>query len=286
MNYQIIKNETLNCELKYITHKDDIWFRGKTIAEALGYKDTKRAIQKHVDDDDKCKLSQVYKGDEMSPLGNNEKNTIMINESGLYSLILSSKLKTAKAFKKWVTKDVLPSIRKTGTYSIPTKSEREINLEERRHIMDEKRLKMEEIDFYRELAKDDDCSIASVAKDEMMAILTNNKLLTHEECKWARDITELCKETLGFVPKHGQKIYIGKLLVNEYTSEFDKKPQKLEKWVVGSMRKVNAYPKVWEPTIIRLLKKNKKKINEVMKSAAPIKSPISPFMFCALMVRI
>jgi prophage antirepressor-like protein len=261
MTFEIMKNQTMNCELKYVLDEDnEIWFRGKTIADILGYKNNRKAMSDNIDDEDKCKLGGLSRGNSQLRLKGNLKNTIMINESGLYSLILSSKLKTAKAFKKWVTKDVLPSIRKTGTYSIPTKSEREINLEERRHIMDEKRLKMEEIDFYRELAKDDDCSIASVAKDEMMAILTNNKLLTHEECKWARDITELCKETLDFVPKHGQKIYIGKLLVNEYTSEFDKKPQKLEKWVVGSMRKVNAYPKVWEPTIIRLLKKNKKKI--------------------------
>ncbi|MDX5649109.1 Bro-N domain-containing protein, partial [Clostridioides difficile] len=89
------------------------WFVGKDVAETLGYKDTSDALKRHVDDEDKGV------GEIPTPGGN--QNMKIINESGLYSLILSSKLSTAKKFKHWVTRDVLPSIRKTGTYSTKSK---------------------------------------------------------------------------------------------------------------------------------------------------------------------
>jgi len=95
------------------------------VATALGYRNPSNALQVHVDDEDKTSyLIQV-------PGSNYKANTLMINESGLYSLILSSKLPTAKAFKRWVTAEVLPQIRKTGGY-IPTKDAegRELSYEE------------------------------------------------------------------------------------------------------------------------------------------------------------
>ena len=116
-------------ELSVIKCKDDIWFTGKTIAEILGYAVQRKVIRDHVDPEDKRKLSELgpkskqnetdplkSRSSKTDPLTNNEKNTIYINESGLYSLILRSKLESARAFKRWVTKDVLPSIRKTGRY--------------------------------------------------------------------------------------------------------------------------------------------------------------------------
>lgn len=84
------------------------WFVGKDVAEALGYKNTADAIGKHVDTEDKL-LSQIAMAGQM-------RAATIINESGLYSLILSSKLPSAKDFKHWVTSEVLPSIRKNGTY--------------------------------------------------------------------------------------------------------------------------------------------------------------------------
>ena len=86
-------------------------FVGKDVATALGYSDSNKAIRIHVDDEDKG-------GAVLSTPGGNQK-VIFINESGLYSLILSSKLPQAKAFKRWVTSEVLPSIRKTGRYELP-----------------------------------------------------------------------------------------------------------------------------------------------------------------------
>ncbi len=87
---------------------DELWFIGKEVAEKLGYTDTDQAIRKRVFDEDK--LTRRFDGS-----GQNRKMTI-INESGLYSLILSSKLPSAKEFKHWVTAEVLPSIRKNGAY--------------------------------------------------------------------------------------------------------------------------------------------------------------------------
>ena len=98
-------------------------FVGKDVATALGYSNTSKAIQQHVDHEDKGILpirETAY-----------ETRAVVINESGLYSLILSSKLPQAKAFKRWVTSEVLPQIRQTGGY-IPTKDAqgRELSAEE------------------------------------------------------------------------------------------------------------------------------------------------------------
>lgn len=101
-----------------LDNKNNPWFKGKDIAEILEYKDTKNAIKKHVDEEDKSKYGNFLKGGKTSPFRGDEKNAIFINESGLYSLILKSKKEEAKRFKKWVTKEVLPEIRKTGEYRL------------------------------------------------------------------------------------------------------------------------------------------------------------------------
>lgn len=97
------------------------YFVGKDVAEILGYTNVNKAIQMHVDDEDKRTLD--FKGFSHFGTslwsGNDFSNKTVINESGLYSLILSSKLPKAKEFKHWVTSEVLPSIRKTGSYAIP-----------------------------------------------------------------------------------------------------------------------------------------------------------------------
>lgn len=90
------------------------WFVGKDIAEALGYADTAAALKKHVDDEDK----KLFKADDLPTLKTSNYGAYLINESGLYSLMLKSKLPGAKKFKRWVTSEVLPSIRKTGAYSM------------------------------------------------------------------------------------------------------------------------------------------------------------------------
>ena len=104
-------------ELAIIKKDDDIWFRAKTVANILKYSNQRKAIIDHVDSEDKCSLNKLKsRGNDSLPLTWNTKNTIYINESGLYSLILRSNMDKAKEFKRWVTKEVLPSIRKTGWY--------------------------------------------------------------------------------------------------------------------------------------------------------------------------
>ena len=104
-------------EISVIKCRDEIWFRGKDIAKALGYLIPHKAIREHIDPEDRSSLEHLSKGGlKRTPLKNEQKSVTFINESGSYSLMLQSKLESAKVLKRWVTKDVLPSIRKTGRY--------------------------------------------------------------------------------------------------------------------------------------------------------------------------
>lgn len=113
---QIFNNPEFG-EVRTVNIDGEPWLVGKDVAAALGYVDTFGALKKHVDDEDK----QNCQNDSFeSPRG-----MTIINESGLYSLVLSSKLPTAKKFKRWVTSEVLPTIRKTGGYSMKQKAQAE-----------------------------------------------------------------------------------------------------------------------------------------------------------------
>jgi|GEM_PF-3474167 len=98
--------------VRSLVHNGEPWFVGKDIASSLGYKDTVNALKEHVDNEDK----DIIKIMTTSGI----QNAVVINESGLYSLIFGSKLETARQFKRWVTSEVLPAIRKTGGYAKPT----------------------------------------------------------------------------------------------------------------------------------------------------------------------
>lgn len=104
-------------ELRTVEIDGVVWFVGKDVAEALGYSKSRNAIAAHVDEEDKTH-APIQGG-----CSTGVQDTIVINESGLYSLILSSKLPSAKEFKHWVTSEVLPSIRKTGGYVNPSQSD-------------------------------------------------------------------------------------------------------------------------------------------------------------------
>jgi len=106
-------------QLRVFGDSDNPLFVAKEVAEMLGYTDPDQAIRKHIDDEDKISwkdYTQLKVGD--SPTFNLHPQTILINESGLYSLILRSKLQKASIFKRWVTSEVLPSIRKSGQYKL------------------------------------------------------------------------------------------------------------------------------------------------------------------------
>lgn len=106
---QIFNNEEFG-EIRTVEIDGEPWFVGKDIAQALGYSNTSDAILKHVDEEDKG----VAKCD---TLGGTQ-NLTVINESGVYALVFGSKLESAKKFKHWITSEVLPQIRKTGSYAV------------------------------------------------------------------------------------------------------------------------------------------------------------------------
>lgn len=114
MNVQVFNNEEFG-QVRTLEIDGMVYFVGKDVAEVLGYAKARNAIANHVDDEDK--KDAPIQGD----LGGTQMMTI-INESGLYSLILSSKLPRAKEFKRWVTSEVLPTIRKHGSYVAPTQT--------------------------------------------------------------------------------------------------------------------------------------------------------------------
>lgn len=104
---QIFENPEFG-RIRSLSIDNEPWFVGKDVAELLGYAATRNALSQHVDAEDKLTH-------QISATGQ-KREMVLINESGLYSLILSSKLPAAKRFKRWVTSEVLPAIRKTGQY--------------------------------------------------------------------------------------------------------------------------------------------------------------------------
>lgn len=107
----VFSNENYG-NIRTVQINDEPWFIGRDIAEVLGYSNTRDALARHVDEEDK---DDVVIPDAIG----REQNTAIINESGLYSLILSSKLESARKFKRWITSEVIPQIRKTGSYHAP-----------------------------------------------------------------------------------------------------------------------------------------------------------------------
>ena len=168
--------------------KDEPFFVGKDVAEILGYKRTTKAIQDHVDKEDK----------DVVPIQDSigrKQQTPIINESGLYSLIFSSKLDSAKRFKRWVTAEVLPQIRKHGVYATENKIDDILNdpdsfiellenfKEERKHrlMAEQQVLEMKpKADYYDQILKSKKLiAIGQIAKDYGMSAQAMNKLL-HE----------------------------------------------------------------------------------------------------------
>lgn len=107
---QIFNSEEFG-DIRTITIDNEPWFVGIDVAKSLGYANPKNAVPKHVSEEDKLNTQIEYAGQ--------RREVTIINESGLYSLIFGSKLESAKRFKRWVTSEVLPTIRKTGSYRKP-----------------------------------------------------------------------------------------------------------------------------------------------------------------------
>ena len=115
---KIFENATFG-KVRTVVIDGEVWFIGNDVATALGYSNPPKAIHDHVDEEDKNTITIRY-GIQGNP------NMTVINESGVYSLVFSSRLPTAKAFKRWVTSEILPAIRKTGRYEMPLTPEEEM----------------------------------------------------------------------------------------------------------------------------------------------------------------
>lgn len=196
---EIFKSEEFG-QIRTIVRDGEPWFVGKDIAEALGYELARKAISDHIDNEDKRLLTknETFQNGTLENIPN--RGLIIINESGLYSLVLSSKLPTAKKFKRWVTNEVLPSIRKHGIYATPETIDKIIAepenaikiftaLKEER----EKRIAAEnalqeaqpKLTYYEKiLASKGNMRTTQIAKDYGMSAQRLNKLLNEASLIW------------------------------------------------------------------------------------------------------
>jgi prophage antirepressor-like protein len=192
----------------------------------------------HVDEDDKQKLNEIQSGHFVPPL-NSQPHSVFINESGLYSLILRSKLEGVKKFQKWVTKEVLPSIRKSGSYSV----KKEINSEKLREIQ------LKEIQILDNIT---DAKLKQAFLDRLMNEITGDKKETSE---YSRDIITILKEEFNKTIDFSLAAKIGKYIVKQYRLKYNKEPEKYMKFVNGNNRPVFCYTKEEEVDLIEWIKK-------------------------------
>ena len=162
-------------QIRTCTVKGETYFVGKDVASALGYTNPQKAIRDHIDEEDKLGERIVQSGQ--------ARETIIINESGLYSLILSSKLESARRFKRWVTSEVLPQIRKNGRYELESKAK---ELQQQNRVLESKNILLEEItaqqkpltDYARIiLSSTQTVTITQIAQDYGMTPVGMNQLL-------------------------------------------------------------------------------------------------------------
>ena len=190
---QIFNNPEFG-EVRTIVKNDEVWFIGKDVAEALKYSNTNKAIKDHVDEEDK----QFFRGNETLGLkSTNNYGAIFINESGLFSLALSSKLPKAKEFKRWITKEVIPSIRKHGGYLTPAKIEEVLSnpdtiiklATELKKLRTENQMQAQQIAEFKPikeyvdiiLQSTDTVTITQIAADYGLSAKKLNKILNEEK---------------------------------------------------------------------------------------------------------
>ena len=163
-------------QIRTCTVEGETYFVGKDVALALGYINDSKAIRDHVDEEDK-RLGVQF----VTPKGNRQ--ATVINESGLYSLILSSKLDSARRFKRWVTSEVLPAIRKNGRYELESKAK---ELQQQNRLLESKNILLEEItaqqkpltDYARIiLSSTQTVTVTQIAQDYGMSPVRMNQLL-------------------------------------------------------------------------------------------------------------
>lgn len=200
---QVFTNERLG-DVRVVQIKGQPYFVGKDVAEILGYANASKALLDHVDEEDKLN------NETLSSLG--QRGGWLINESGLYSLILSSKLPKAKEFKRWVTSEVLPSIRKTGGYNAnqndvyKAKRLEVMMMNAKARIMKEENKKLELMiknPNFKSIAKTYSASevgvMLGVSANKIGRLATANDLKTEEYGDWFKEtINDGSKEVSSF----------------------------------------------------------------------------------------
>ena len=189
-------------DVRIITINDEPWFVGKDVADILGYSNSRKALSDHVDDEDKG----VTKSD---TLGGNQNITI-INESGLYSLILKSKKPEAKQFKRWVTSEVLPTIRKHGAYNakVPTTQRELVQLalsanEETNQRIDVIENKIHDIEENKLITTEDKGTIDSHVRKKVYQICKDLRLSQEAKSMLFKDLGSSIKQLFN-VPNRGR----------------------------------------------------------------------------------
>lgn len=232
---QVFRYEQKN--ITTIKINDDIYFKAYDIATVLGYNNKQQAIRLHVDNEDIKNIKEI-------PTANFEQskkianNTKFINESGVYSLILRSNLPTAKQFKRWITKDVIPSIRRTGEYKLINKDEQDIKK------INKIKLGFEFLDSENFLSDRDKSYLLTQVKN----IVMNDKLITDKDNENKNDEYEypltrrLLDHGIRYTDKQkGLLISCGKYLKRLYFKKHNKLPLKRNQYVDGAIREVNIY---------------------------------------------
>jgi prophage antirepressor-like protein len=224
-----------NRSLRVYGTKDNPLFVAKDVCTILGYKNSREAVKRHIESEDRFMLCQTRCHEKL--LLNSQPHLTLINESGLYSLILRSNKPEAKKFKKWVTSDVLPKIRKTGNYQYPvpqnnTKLEYIKVLDAYSSLMT-KLGGMDDRDhiLIRDLAKntltDNNFGLIE-SKTENQEWSVSRRAVEKFNVKYTNNIKNRC-------------ISFGKVLVKKYRELHGKKPTQRLQFVHGSNRNVNCY---------------------------------------------
>ena len=214
---------------------EEPWFSGKDIANILGYSNPRQAIIKNVDEEDRCLFENI--GVSLIDSPNCQGHSVLINEPGVFSLILRSRKPEAKSFKRWVTSEVLPSIRKTGSYNI---------------LVNQKQLKVQEtkdiIDLFdriqtANLTDRDRLLFLDYSRNLFLDAPSNNLQLKNENTEWS--ISKRLTDEYGISNNKKVKnmtISFGKVLVKKYKELHNgDEPPKRDQFVDGTVRNINCY---------------------------------------------